>query len=434
METIDLEMKKLLIDIYSQLKNNDEISIGAPNYEQSQIDYLVEQKLIKSIDASTLDGWGYIVSETYLGKKYVESIQDSLHYRICKFIERGEEIETKEKHDAMGITTISGPLYNAWMDEINVFTERYLKKHPLYNSIHTTYFRRKNIHSYCDMMGHLNALSMDDELENAMVVSSPKHIKSDDTFEGMLEEDIYKCEMFLGNPESEEMGINLYIEITGKYDAIIPNFGYGLYQYIDEYHFYDPEISGEALKQNLQRIVAKMKSFRMTNGYNLPKKVSMEKTQEERIQMSNKVFIVHGHDELAVQEMARTLEKWGFEAIILHEQADLGLTIIEKIERYTDVDFAVVLYTECDYGRAKDVDVSEEKFRARQNVVFEHGYLISRLGREHVCALVKGDVETPGDISGVVYVSMDKNGAWKMALAKNMKAAGINIDMDRFLG
>lgn len=376
----------------------------------------------------------YIVSETYLGKKYVESIQDSLHYRICKFIERGEEIETKEKHDAMGIATISGSLYNAWMDEINVFTERYLKKHPLYNSIHTTYFRRKNIHSYCDMMGHLNALSMDDELENAMVVSSPKHIKSDDTFEGMLEEDIYKCEMFLGNPESEEMGINLYIEITGKYDAIIPNFGYGLYQYIDEYHFYDPEISGGALKQNLQRIVAKMKSFQMTNGYNLPKKVSMEKTQKERIQMSNKVFIVHGHDELAVQEMARTLEKWGFEAIILHEQADLGLTIIEKIERYTDVDFAVVLYTECDYGRAKDVDVSEEKFRARQNVVFEHGYLISRLGREHVCALVKGDVETPGDISGVVYVSMDKNGAWKMALAKNMKAAGINIDMDRFLG
>lgn len=101
METIDLEMQKLLIDIYSQLKNNDEISIGAPNYEQSQIDYFVEQKLIKSIDASTLDGWGYIVSETYLGKKYVESIQDSLHYRICKFIERGEKIETKEKHDAI---------------------------------------------------------------------------------------------------------------------------------------------------------------------------------------------------------------------------------------------------------------------------------------------------------------------------------------------
>ena len=150
--------------------------------------------------------------------------------------------------------------------------------------------------------------------------------------------------------------------------------------------------------------------------------------------MSNKIFIVHGHDELAVQEMARTLEKWGFEAIILHEQADMGMTIIEKIEKYTDVDYAVVLYTECDYGRAKEEDTSKERFRARQNVVFEHGYLISKLHRDHVCALVKGNVETPGDISGVVYVPMDDNGAWKMALAKNMKAAGIDMDMDKFLG
>lgn len=149
--------------------------------------------------------------------------------------------------------------------------------------------------------------------------------------------------------------------------------------------------------------------------------------------MSNKVFIVHGHDELAVQEMARTLEKWGFDAIILHEQADQGLTIIEKIEKYTDVDYAVVLYTECDYGRAKEEAKENEKFRARQNVVFEHGYLISKLHRDHVCALVKGNVETPGDISGVVYVAMDSNGAWKMQLAKNMKAAGLNIDMDKFL-
>jgi len=60
--------------------------------------------------------------------------------------------------------------------------------------------------------------------------------------------------------------------------------------------------------------------------------------------------------------------------------------------------------------------------------------LISKLGRDHVCAIVKGDVETPGDISGVVYVPMDSKGAWQMQLAKNMKAAGFNIDMIKFLG
>ena len=128
--------------------------------------------------------------------------------------------------------------------------------------------------------------------------------------------------------------------------------------------------------------------------------------------------------------MARTLEKGGFEAIILHEQPDSGLTIIEKIERYADVDFAVVLYTECDLGRAKEDNQKDEKYRARQNVVFEHGYLIGKLGRDHVCALVKGNVETPGDISGVIYIPMDSAGAWKTSLEKNMKNIGMPVSLD----
>ena len=145
------------------------------------------------------------------------------------------------------------------------------------------------------------------------------------------------------------------------------------------------------------------------------------------------VFIVHGHDSAAKQEMARFLENVGFKAIILHEQPDAGKTIIEKIEANTDVSFAVVLYTECDLGRAKNDSPSQEKFRARQNVVFEHGYLIAKLGRDRVCALVKGDVETPGDISGVVYTKMDSGGAWKLQLVKNMRAVGIAVDANKLL-
>lgn len=148
--------------------------------------------------------------------------------------------------------------------------------------------------------------------------------------------------------------------------------------------------------------------------------------------MSNKVFIVHGHDDAAKLEMARTLEKAGFEAIILHEQPDEGRTIIEKFENYADVSFAVILYTECDLGRAKETPVDSEKYRARQNVVFEHGFFLGKLGRGHVCALVKGDIEVPGDLSGVVYVNMDKEGAWKMKLASNMRAAGLPVDMNKF--
>lgn len=153
-------------------------------------------------------------------------------------------------------------------------------------------------------------------------------------------------------------------------------------------------------------------------------------SEREKYEMGNKVFIVHGHDEMAKTTVARVLEKAGFEPIILHEQANLGKTIIEKLDYYTNVDFAIVLYTECDLGRAKEEIVENEKYRARQNVVYEHGYLIGKIGREKVFALVKGNVETPGDISGVVYTPMDDAGAWKMNLAKDMKAVGLPIDMN----
>ena len=155
-------------------------------------------------------------------------------------------------------------------------------------------------------------------------------------------------------------------------------------------------------------------------------------TAEHSRELSQEIFIVHGHNEEMKQTVARIVSKMGLKPIILHEQPDSGLTILEKIERYADVDFAVVLYTECDLGRAKEKDQKDEKYRARQNVVFEHGYLIGKLGRDHVCALVKGNVETPGDISGVVYVSMDSAGAWKMQLGKNMKAVGLPADLNTF--
>lgn len=141
----------------------------------------------------------------------------------------------------------------------------------------------------------------------------------------------------------------------------------------------------------------------------------------------SKVFIVHGHDNAAKESVARFVEKIGLEAIILHEQANSGKTIIEKIEANSNVGFAIVLYTPCDLG-ASQKQKDQLKPRARQNVVFEHGYLIGKIGRENVCALVKGDIETPTDISGVVYTPMDEGGAWKHAVADEMEACGYEVD------
>ena len=145
---------------------------------------------------------------------------------------------------------------------------------------------------------------------------------------------------------------------------------------------------------------------------------------------SKKVFVVHGHDEGAREAVARYLEKLGLEAIILHERASQGRTIIEKIESHSDVGFAVVLLTPDDFGGRKG---EQQKDRARQNVLLELGYFVGKLGRSHVCALKRGDIELPSDFGGVAYVAYDEAGGWKRQLGGELEAAGFDIDWNQVM-
>ena len=69
--------------------------------------------------------------------------------------------------------------------------------------------------------------------------------------------------------------------------------------------------------------------------------------------------------------------------------------------------------------------------RARQNVVFELGYFMGKLGRERVCPLFKGEVEKPSDIDGIVYVPMDNSDGWQLKLALEMDQAGLPVDLNK---
>jgi predicted nucleotide-binding protein len=122
------------------------------------------------------------------------------------------------------------------------------------------------------------------------------------------------------------------------------------------------------------------------------------------------------------QTVARFLERLDFEPIILHEQASAGATIIEKVERHSEVSYALVLPSPDDVG-AKKADSKKLQPRARQNVILELGYFIGKLGRGNVCALVRGPLEIPSDFDGVVYVSFEGDD-WKMKLVKEFKHLG----------
>lgn len=142
------------------------------------------------------------------------------------------------------------------------------------------------------------------------------------------------------------------------------------------------------------------------------------------------VFVVHGHHEESKQAVARTLEKLGLTPIILHEQSNRGKTVIEKLERHSDVAFAVVLLTPDDLGAAAH-ERNKLNPRARQNVVLELGYFIGRLGREKVAIVYVPGVELPSDMNGLLYTEYDSSGIWKFKLAKEMRDAGMDVDLNK---
>ena len=147
-------------------------------------------------------------------------------------------------------------------------------------------------------------------------------------------------------------------------------------------------------------------------------------------QVSNRVFVVHGRDDGAKNTVARFLESFDLEAVILHEQPNAGRTIVEKFEDYADVGFAVVLCTPDDIGGLAG-DPDSWRPRPRQNVILELGFFLGELGRGKVCPLVKGDLEMPSDYDGVLYVQMEGSEDWRTKLAIELKSAGLPVDLNR---
>lgn len=152
-------------------------------------------------------------------------------------------------------------------------------------------------------------------------------------------------------------------------------------------------------------------------------------TIEVKTTLSKKIFIVHGHDNQATSELALFLSRLGLEPIILHEQPSEGMTVIEKLEKYSDVGYTFILLTPDDVG-AKAGEKDNLRSRARQNVVFEFGLFAGKLGRNRVCALYKGDVELPSDLHGLVYLPFQSSiNEVQLDIIKELRAAGYEVNI-----
>lgn len=209
----------------------------------------------------------------------------------------------------------------------------------------------------------------------------------------------------------------------------------------------------EKLFKDLRRITVeddnirntiRIMSAEKTVGIEKEQTRTAEKPKEENIkqasQLSKDVFIVHGKDHSAMKDLKMVLYDLHLNPKVLHDQAGGSSTIIEQLEKWSNVGFAFVILTPDDVGMEKSVfdkviAKPEElkkicSYRARQNVILEFGYFIGKLSRNRVCCLYKGEIELPSDMHGIRYVQFKNSiDEIRTLIMKELKQAGYEIEI-----
>jgi predicted nucleotide-binding protein len=183
--------------------------------------------------------------------------------------------------------------------------------------------------------------------------------------------------------------------------------------------------------RRLDSIVERLELYPLASVVNISE--SAKQIPAERASLNKKVFVVHGRDELSKTSLEVFLHEIGLEPIVLHRQADEGLTVIEKFEKHADVGYAFILLTPDEVAflageeNLPDSERKKEK-RARPNVIFEFGYFVGRLGRSRVCCIYTGEVTLPSDVHGMIYKRYERSiDEVAYSIIKDVKASGYDV-------
>jgi predicted nucleotide-binding protein len=160
------------------------------------------------------------------------------------------------------------------------------------------------------------------------------------------------------------------------------------------------------------------------------KEIQSKKMMEDMGESNRpKVLMIHGRNEEKNFAVADFLKKLDLDLINSPDELDSGFNLIEQFEKNSSVDFAVILLTGDDivYPKGKS---KEPKPRPAQNVIFEFGFLIGRLKKNLICGLYEEGLDLPSEYERNIFIPYDKGGLWKLLLARAMKTAKIDVDMN----
>jgi predicted nucleotide-binding protein len=143
-----------------------------------------------------------------------------------------------------------------------------------------------------------------------------------------------------------------------------------------------------------------------------------------------KVLIIHGQDEEKAMEVADFLAKLDLDPILPYAQSSNEMNLTSEFETNPEIVFAVTLLTADDFGYPRGKP-EELKPRPKQNVIFDLGYLVGRMKQNLVCALYEEGLDLPSKYQGRVFIPYDADGLWRLLIARSMKLANVNVDLNK---
>lgn len=144
------------------------------------------------------------------------------------------------------------------------------------------------------------------------------------------------------------------------------------------------------------------------------------------------IFVVHGHDPNVRDQLELIIHRLGLAPFVLQVTGG-GETLIEALEKQIGKGarsaFGIVLVTPDDLGRLKTEKTEDEKPRAWQNVIMEMGMLLASLTRKRCAILVKGFVEMPSNMGGVITINFNDHVREAVPkLVQCLQEAGFKLD------
>jgi hypothetical protein len=140
---------------------------------------------------------------------------------------------------------------------------------------------------------------------------------------------------------------------------------------------------------------------------------------------SSGLFVVHGGSPPASESVRRFLRDVGIQLLALPATPPANKSLVSTLEQGPAASFAVVLLN------PEDSAALAAPGACRPAITFQLGYFVGRLGLPRVCVLCEGGADAFHDEHGILCLPLDPANGWHLQLARHLKRAGIEVDLNK---